>query len=565
MATFDSPPSSPDPSKRRTRTWARHCERYCCVAFTYFPLVFVYGITTWAVYVEAGIGLRPSQSKWLGLPNTILGVTLYVFLNASYTIAVFTDPGSPLTSGNSRGGYSHFPTTELPEFTSYTVSSSGGARYCKKCQCPKPDRTHHCSSCKRCVLKMDHHCPWLATCVGLRNCKAFLLFLIYTSAFCWVCFLTASLWVWNQLVFDPRYLDAMLPVNVIMLAILGGIIGLVLTGFMIWHVSLAVRGMTTIENLENTRYLSPVRKTLDRQRKEHQRSASTESGQGHEGFTRRLQDYGQQILDAHANAIPGVTRAEEGEERPSPTVRSRDYRHSLSSDGPDYFHTSAQHPSPTPAQQALYANYAELERQRERERYEEYLDHQDNEKMPNAFDLGWRQNLKHLFGENPLLWPFPVCNTTGDGWYWEPSSSFLEARERVRKRREREWGEWLEQQRHHASGLNTTGHPTHSRPIDGARIGAHHGSFERPTTGVSMKTLRPMSPQLRPGHNEYDGDTHGPGNLSPTYGNFDGDEAKRRLSTPPINSNRNWIAGRNGRLANIHNNRGSSDDWRDWD
>jgi len=323
--------------------------------------------------------------------------------------------------------------------------------------------------------------------------------------------------------------------------------------------------LTTIENLEKTRYLSPVRKTLDRQRKEHRRSASTESGQGHESFTRRLQDYGQQILDAHANAIPGVTRAEEGEERPSPTVRSRDYRHSLSSDGPDYFHTSAQHPSPTPAQQALYANYAELERQRERERYEEYLDHQDNEKMPNAFDLGWRQNLKHLFGENPLLWPFPVCNTTGDGWYWEPSSSFLEARERVRKRREREWGEWLEQQRHHASGLNTTGHPTHSRPIDGARVGAHHGSFERPTTGVSMKTLRPMSPQLRPGHNEYDGDTHGPGNLSPTYGNFDGDEAKRRLSTPPINSNRNWIAGRNGRLANIHNNRGSSDDWRDWD
>lgn len=35
---------------------------------------------------------------------------------------------------------------------------------CKKCIAPKPPRTHHCSVCNRCVLKMDHHCrilqPW---------------------------------------------------------------------------------------------------------------------------------------------------------------------------------------------------------------------------------------------------------------------------------------------------------------------------------------------------------------------------------------------------------------------
>ncbi|KAM9701980.1 palmitoyltransferase ZDHHC16 isoform 4-T4 [Dama dama] len=29
---------------------------------------------------------------------------------------------------------------------------------CKKCINPKPARTHHCSICNRCVLKMDHHC-----------------------------------------------------------------------------------------------------------------------------------------------------------------------------------------------------------------------------------------------------------------------------------------------------------------------------------------------------------------------------------------------------------------------
>jgi hypothetical protein len=44
-------------------------------------------------------------------------------------------------------------------------------RYCSKCKGPKPPRAHHCSSCGVCVLKMDHHCPWIANCVGLHNYK----------------------------------------------------------------------------------------------------------------------------------------------------------------------------------------------------------------------------------------------------------------------------------------------------------------------------------------------------------------------------------------------------------
>eukprot|EP00485_Elphidium_margaritaceum_P012586 CAMPEP_0202693058 /NCGR_PEP_ID=MMETSP1385-20130828/7281_1 /ASSEMBLY_ACC=CAM_ASM_000861 /TAXON_ID=933848 /ORGANISM="Elphidium margaritaceum" /LENGTH=386 /DNA_ID=CAMNT_0049348693 /DNA_START=20 /DNA_END=1180 /DNA_ORIENTATION=- len=54
-------------------------------------------------------------------------------------------------------------------------------RFCEDCNAPKPPRAHHCSICHRCILNMDHHCPWVAGCVGLCNYRYFVLFMF------WVC------------------------------------------------------------------------------------------------------------------------------------------------------------------------------------------------------------------------------------------------------------------------------------------------------------------------------------------------------------------------------------------
>lgn len=78
----------------------------------------------------------------------------------NYIMAVITSPGHP-TLEHVRG-YSEY-------------------MQCKKCESPKPERCHHCSVCRRCVLKFDHHCPWINNCVGWGNYVYFFLFLLWLT------------------------------------------------------------------------------------------------------------------------------------------------------------------------------------------------------------------------------------------------------------------------------------------------------------------------------------------------------------------------------------------------
>lgn len=55
---------------------------------------------------------------------------------------------------------------------------------CLRCKPPrvKVSRAHHCGTCGVCVLRMDHHCPWVNNCIGERNLSYFVVLLSWLVA-----------------------------------------------------------------------------------------------------------------------------------------------------------------------------------------------------------------------------------------------------------------------------------------------------------------------------------------------------------------------------------------------
>ncbi|XP_012575753.1 PREDICTED: palmitoyltransferase ZDHHC3 isoform X3 [Condylura cristata] len=114
--------------------------------------------------------LIPSRDYVYSIINGIVFNLLAFLALASHCRAMLTDPGA-VPKGNA-----------TKEFIESLQLKPGQVVYkCPKCCSIKPDRAHHCSVCKRCIRKMDHHCPWVNNCVGENNQKYFVLFTMYIA------------------------------------------------------------------------------------------------------------------------------------------------------------------------------------------------------------------------------------------------------------------------------------------------------------------------------------------------------------------------------------------------
>ncbi|PAV72100.1 hypothetical protein WR25_20787 isoform E [Diploscapter pachys] len=156
-----------------------------CVFIIYLCIGYAdYVVTVWLVHPIFGqsfIGLT-----LIGAFNILILLTL-----TAHGRCMLTDPGVvPFSDPNQHR--SHVNSSDDDDESAsdgdamMQRSRSGYAigdnwTMCTRCKSFRPPRAHHCRVCKRCIRRMDHHCPWVNTCIGEFNQKYFLQFLFWVG------------------------------------------------------------------------------------------------------------------------------------------------------------------------------------------------------------------------------------------------------------------------------------------------------------------------------------------------------------------------------------------------
>jgi len=207
------------------------------MAILYSSFVFVY---------------LPCAGLSLASPVSMAFHAMMAMVLTTYYKAAVTDPGTIPASITWR-------TFGRPPACLKDRKKSGEARWCRKSEAYKPDRSHYCSATERCVLRMDHYCPWLNNTVGYANHKFFLQFLVYSSSAC----LLGTIKTVGLLA------SMSLPPTTVLMLVEAGAIGALLSGILIpfttFHCWLLCNNMTTIEFCEY-RFSPDRERTLSRHR-----------------------------------------------------------------------------------------------------------------------------------------------------------------------------------------------------------------------------------------------------------------------------------------------------------
>ena len=233
-------------------------ERHPINQILYCILVFGgYGTFVWFGYPLLG---GPSNI-YMDSYHRYLGFANFAVCIVTFCLASFTDPGT-ITKEN---------VTEYMRLFQYD-NVLYSLKDCRTCELPKVARSKHCRTCNKCVSKFDHHCIWLNQCVGERNHRWFMAYLISNSVLLLYGIAACLSVLFSDIVknklFEATFVNKATGVSVqagyhvvfqylmyqhmpiIMVLLLCVVMGIVLTGFTIYHIVLLRANTTTNETFK---------------------------------------------------------------------------------------------------------------------------------------------------------------------------------------------------------------------------------------------------------------------------------------------------------------------------
>uniref|UniRef100_A0A7S4NRR7 Palmitoyltransferase n=1 Tax=Guillardia theta TaxID=55529 RepID=A0A7S4NRR7_GUITH len=190
------------------------------------------------------IPIKYSYSSVSGMLHAMLFGVLITLMVASYLKTWLSDPGTVTRDWS--------PPKEIAsELEEEGGVKSSQSQFCKRCKIQRPPRSAHCRQCGKCVLRMDHHCPWVQNCVGAANHKFFFLFLFYGT-------ITSLYYSIMTFIFLAHVLEQHLMLQqlgtwmgvVLGMLILVLVLSMMQGGLCIWNGFLILKNQTATENYE---------------------------------------------------------------------------------------------------------------------------------------------------------------------------------------------------------------------------------------------------------------------------------------------------------------------------
>eukprot|EP00127_Corallochytrium_limacisporum_P003241 Clim_evm90s147 gene=Clim_evmTU90s147 len=188
--------------------------------FTFLPILYATGVVLVGIFAASQVMSRipwsdtnsdhAAQGIYLSTMFVLLTTSILVLMpyfpgflfGMVFFIVCFLNTGNYYRTWMGDPGFVSFSTDEVRSQIVHLAEKGelSTSNFCPTCVQRKPVRSKHCSSCKRCVAKFDHHCPFTGNCVGQANHRSFMYFVTFIG-------INAILYVWASI----YYLNLMMP------------------------------------------------------------------------------------------------------------------------------------------------------------------------------------------------------------------------------------------------------------------------------------------------------------------------------------------------------------------